>query len=432
MPTAQHTMSFADLGLAHWLCDSLQAMRIHTPTDVQTHCIPPILKGRNCIGGARTGSGKTLAFAGPMLTEWSRDPAALFGVVLTPTRELAVQIHEQLCALGAQLNIRCALVVGGGDFVQQSLELQGRPHFIVATPGRLAHHIISDTPEAALSSLLKRYTRYLVLDEADFLLTPTFASDLAVILGALPDKTHRRTLLFTATVTDQVLQLREGDAFVYNAEDDSQLAPGRRQLPDTLTAEYLLVPEHVKEAYLYHILVSNEFEDSTAVVFVNRTRTAELLRRTLYQLGVRVTSLHSQMPQSERANSLHRFRARAARVLVATDVAARGLDIPQVSLVVNYDVPSDPDTFVHRVGRTARAGRHGESVLFVTQRDVDRLHAIETRVATTIGQFSRVGDTAVIKKSLTQTSKAKRTAMMAMEREGFGERRAQQKLRQAK
>lgn len=166
-----------------------------------------------------------------------------------------------------------------------------------------------------------------------------------------------------------------------------------------MKTEYLLVPEHVKEAYLYQILTSEDYENSSAIIFVNRTVTAEILRRTLKGLDVRVASLHSQMPQQERTNSLHRFRANAARVLIATDVASRGLDIPSVALVVNYDIPANPDTFIHRAGRTARAGRSGESICFVTQRDITRIESIEERINKKMDQFEKVHDTAVIRKA---------------------------------
>ncbi|KAM9933392.1 hypothetical protein OXX80_006984, partial [Metschnikowia pulcherrima] len=198
-------MSFADLGIAKWLDESLAAMKIHTPTQIQKACIPEILKGRDCIGGARTGSGKTIAFAGPMLTKWSEDPSGIFGLVLTPTRELAMQIAEQFAALGAQMNIKLSVVVGGEDIVKQALELQKRPHFVIATPGRLADHILHSGEETVKGL---RHVKYLVLDEADRVLSNTFSKDVARCLAVLPPPTERQTLLFTATVTDAVRSLK--------------------------------------------------------------------------------------------------------------------------------------------------------------------------------------------------------------------------------
>lgn len=419
--------SFSSLGVAKWLVEALNAMKITQPTAIQRTCIPEILGGRDCIGGAKTGSGKTIAFAAPMLTSWSEDPSGMFGVILTPTRELAMQIAEQFTALGSSMNIKVALVVGGESIVQQAIELQKKPHFIVATPGRLAHHIMNSGDDT-IGGL--RRVKYLVLDEADILLTNTFSEDLATCVSILPPKNKRQNLLFTATMTDQVKALQnapnqEGKppVFSYQVESVDKLA-----IPSTLKTEYLLVPEHVKEAYLYQILTSEDYENSSAIIFVNRTVTAEILRRTLKGLDVRVASLHSQMPQQERTNSLHRFRANAARVLIATDVASRGLDIPNVALVVNYDIPANPDTFIHRAGRTARAGRSGESICFVTQRDITRIESIEERINKKMDQFEKVHDTAVIRKALNKVTAAKRESLMAMDKENFGERkRIQQK-----
>ncbi|CCH59611.1 hypothetical protein TBLA_0B07950 [Henningerozyma blattae CBS 6284] len=387
--------NFENLGLSRWLVESLKSMKITTPTAIQKHCIPEILKGRDCIGGAKTGSGKTIAFAGPMLTKWSEDPCGMFAVILTPTRELAMQIAEQFTALGSSMNIRVCLVVGGENIVKQALELQNKPHFIIATPGRLAHHILR-SGEDTVGGFIR--CKYLVLDEADILLTSTFSKDLSVCIGKLPPKEKRQTLLFTATITDQVKVLQDAPKhdgrlplFSYQVESIDKVA-----IPSTLKTEYVLVPGHVKEAYLYHLLTCEAYNESSAIVFVNRTVTAEILRRTLYDLEVRVTSLHSQMPQQERTNSLHRFRANAARVLIATDVASRGLDIPTVELVINYDLPADPDTFIHRSGRTARAGRTGDAISFVTPNDISRIQSIEERINKKMSECDKLHDTAVI------------------------------------
>ncbi|CAR27218.1 ZYRO0C11660p [Zygosaccharomyces rouxii] len=422
--------SFKILGVSKWLVETLNAMKISQPTTIQSACIPEILKGRDCIGGAKTGSGKTIAFGAPMLTKWSEDPCGMFGVVLTPTRELAMQIAEQFTALGSNMNIRVSIIVGGEDIVKQGLELQRKPHFIIATPGRLAHHILNSGDDT-VGGLIR--TKFLVLDEADSLLTGTFAKDLAICIGALPPKNKRQTLLFTATVTDQVRALENAPSegkpplFTYEVASMDKVA-----IPSSLKTEYILVPEYVKEAYLYQLLTCEDYKDSTAMVFVNRTMAAEILRRTLYAMGVRVTSLHSQMPQQERTNSLHRFRANAARVLIATDVASRGLDIPTVQLVVNYDIPSDPDVFIHRSGRTARAGRRGDAISFITQRDISRIQAIEERINKKMGECDKVHDTAVIRKSLNSVTKAKRESLMAMEKENFGEKKIQRKKKNQK
>lgn len=421
--------SFKSLGISKWLVDSLTAMKITQPTAIQEGCIPAILKGSDCIGGAKTGSGKTIAFAAPMLTKWSEDPCGMFGVILTPTRELATQIAEQFSALGSSMNIRVCIVVGGESIVKQALELQRKPHFIIATPGRLAHHILNSGEDTIGG--LKR-AKFLVLDEADSLLTSTFAKDLNLCVGALPPKSNRQTMLFTATITDQVRALQDSPIqdgkpplYSFDVESVDKVA-----IPATLKTEYILIPEYVKEAYLYQLLTCESYKDSSAIIFVNRTIAAEILRRTLKNMEVRVASLHSQMPQQERTNSLHRFRANAARVLIATDVASRGLDIPIVELVINYDIPSDPDVFIHRSGRTARAGRRGDAISFITQRDVSRIEAIENRINKKMTECTKVHDTAVIRKALSKVTKAKRESLMAMDKENFGERRKIQRRKQ--
>lgn len=423
-------MSFESLGVAKWLCESLNAMAIHKPSAIQQACIPSVLEGRDVVGGAKTGSGKTIAFAAPMLTEWSRDPFGICGLILTPTRELAIQIAEQFSALGANMNIRVSVIVGGVDMVKQCLELQRRPHFVVATPGRLADHINS-SGEETIGGL--RRIKYLVLDEADRLLSPSLSGDLGKCMGVLPDPTKRQTLLFTATITDAVRALKDAPpkpgkkpVAVHEVALDSMAVPER------LEQFFVLCPTYVKLAYLYAVLELTDNAKKTAIVFVNRTQTAEHIRRTLQLMEVKTTSLHSQMPQSERMNALGRFRAAAARVLVATDVASRGLDIPTVELVVNFDIPADPDDYIHRVGRTARAGRSGASISLVGERDVERIENIEARTATKMAEYTQVTDKEVVDKALKRVSIAKRQAILEMDKDKFGERRKLQKKKAAR
>lgn len=425
-------MSFEELGVSKWLSEALNSMKIHTPTSIQSACIPKILQGHDCIGGAKTGSGKTIAFAAPMLTQWSEDPSGIYGLVLTPTRELALQIAEQFAALGSSMNIKVSVIVGGEDIVKQALELQRRPHFVIATPGRLADHILNSGEDTVCGL---RRVKYLILDEADRLLSNSFGGDLERCFKILPSSEKRQTLLFTATVTDAVRALKDKPVpkgklpvFIHEVETVDKVA-----IPSTLLVKYVFVPSYVKEAYLNSILNLPQYSDSLSIIFTNRTSTAELLRRTLRKLDFRVASLHSEMPQTERTNSLHRFKAGAAKILIATDVASRGLDIPTVELVVNYDIPADADDFIHRVGRTARAGRKGDAISIVAEKDVDRILAIEERINKKMELIEDISDNKVIKDSLNKTSVAKREALMDMDRENFGEKRKINKSkRQAK
>lgn len=263
----------------------------------------------------------------------------------------------------------------------QAIGLSQRPHIVIATPGRLADHIKSSGEDNIIGL---RRVRMVVLDEADRLLTSgpgSMLPDVETCLSALPPSSDRQTLLFTATVTPEVRALKsmpraknKPPIFV------TEISTENTTIPPTLKQTYLQVPLNHREAFL-HVLLSTEGNSSkSTIIFCNRTKTADLLERILRRLSHRVTSLHSLLPQSERIANLSRFRASAARLLVATDVAARGLDIPSVGLVINYDVPRNPDDYIHRVGRTARAGREGEAITLVGQRDVQLVLAIEARV----------------------------------------------------
>ncbi|RUS16767.1 P-loop containing nucleoside triphosphate hydrolase protein [Endogone sp. FLAS-F59071] len=396
--TVSPNVSFANLGLNDWLVDALKIMSIRTPSEIQQACIPPILTGQDVIGGAKTGSGKTAAFALPILQKLSEDPYGVFALVLTPTRELAFQIAEQFRVLGKSINIKECVVVGGLDMMKQALELSRRPHVIIATPGRLRDHIQS-SPEAVHLSRL----RFLVLDEADRLLSSTFASDLESIFAHVPSK--RQTLLFTATMTESILALRQGDRtpFVYQCDT-------RVSTVSTLTQSYVFVPSHVRETYLAYLLRCDDFAGKSTIVFCGRCATAELVTIMLKELGVRCTALHSEMTQQERLDSLGKFRAEVIKVLVATDVGSRGLDIPAVQLVLNYDVPRDPTDYIHRVGRTARAGRGGQAVTIVSERDVQLVQNIEQRTSKQMEEY-KINENKILE-SLTEVSTAKRVASM--------------------
>lgn len=420
---------FEKLGVARWLSDALATMKIQVPSAIQEASIPKILAGHDFVGAAKTGSGKTVAFGAPMLSKWSEDPCGIYGLILTPTRELASQIAEQFSALGSNADLKISVIVGGEDMVKQALELQRRPHFVIATPGRLADHIMN-SGEDTVGGL--RRIRFLVLDEADRLLSSSLNKDLRRCLDILP--AARQNLVFTATISENVETFRKALA----AKDGLEVIECRLDnteevaIPSTLSISYVFIPGYVKEAYLHSIVTHEDMKDKSIIVFVNRTRTAEMLRRTLRHLEERVTSLHSEMQQLERVNSLHRFKAGAARILIATDLVSRGLDIPTVEAVINYDMPQDPDDYIHRVGRTARAGRKGESISLVTERDVEKVLRIEARVGKKMDKYEGVTDTSVIKNSLTKASKAKRESIMDMESEHFGERKLINNKKKAK
>lgn len=336
-------------------------------------------------------------------------------------RELALQIFEQFKAISAPQSLKPLLVTGGTDIEKQAIALAQRPHVVIATPGRLADHIKNSGKDTVIGL---RRVKAVVLDEADRLLASgpgSMLEDVGTCLSALPPSTERQTLLFTATITPEVRSLKDAPrdkdkppVFMTEISTENQ-----ENIPTTLRQTYLQVPMTHKEAFL-HVLLSTENNISRpAIIFCNRTKTADLIERILRRLGHRATSLHSRLPQQERINNLARFRAAAARILVATDVASRGLDIPIVSLVVNFDVPRNPDDYVHRVGRTARAGRSGEAVTLVGQRDVALVLAIEKRVGRQMLAWEEEGvnvESRVVKgTTLKEVGEAKREAMGEIE-----------------
>lgn len=424
------TTTFESLSVKPWLVSSLKAMAITRPTGIQKGCIPEILNGSDCIGGSRTGSGKTVAFAVPILQKWAEDPIGIFAVVLTPTRELALQIYEQFKAISSPQALKAILITGGTDMRPQATDLAKRPHVVIATPGRLADHIRT-SGEDTICGL--RRVKMVVLDEADRLLasggTGSMLPDVEECLSILPAASKRQTLLFTATVTPEVRALKElprtaNKPPVFVCEVDTQVLA----IPAQLKISYISIPVTHREHYLHTFLLTESNVEKSVILFCNRTSTADYLTHLLRLLEHRVTALHSKLPQRQRIDNLARFRASAARILVATDVAARGLDIPEVALVINYDIPRDPDDYIHRVGRTARAGRKGEAVTFVGQRDVALVQAIEGRVGRQMEEWREEGvnlTTRVVKDALKIVGERKREALLEIEegREVGGKRK---------
>ena len=330
-------------------------------------------------------------------------------------RELALQILEQFKAISAPQALKAILVTGGTDMRTQALALKERPHLVIATPGRLADHI-ENSGQDTITGLSR--TRVVVLDEADR--PGSMLPDVETCLNALPPSCKRQTCLFTATLTQEVMALKalprpKDRPPIYVCEVDANTLA----IPPTLHQSYLQTPLTYREAYLHVLLLTpRNLKMKSIIVFCNRTATANLLERLLRGMEHRVTSLHSLLPQSERTSNLARFRASAARILIATDVASRGLDIPEVELVVNYDVPRNPDDYIHRVGRTARASRKGEAITLVGQRDVQLVLAIEARVGKKMVEFEEEGvniETRVIRDALKEVGEKKREVVIGIE-----------------
>lgn len=355
------------------MCEACEELKYTAPTPIQAEAIPLALQGRDLIGLAETGSGKTAAFALPILQALLDKPQPMFGLVLAPTRELAYQISQQFQALGSRIAVKCAVIVGGMDMVSQSIDLGKRPHIIVATPGRLLDHL-ENTKGFSLRSL-----RYLVMDEADRLLDLDFGPILDKILKVLPRE--RRTYLFSATMSSKVESLQRA-----SLRDPLRvsISNNKYQTVSTLLQSWILVPHANKDVYLVYLI--NEFAGQSAIIFtrtVNETQRIAILLRTL---GFGAIPLHGQLSQSSRLGALNKFRAGSREILVATDVAARGLDIPSVDVVLNYDLPDDSKTYIHRVGRTARAGKSGHAISLVTQYDAEIWLRIEAALGRKLKQ----------------------------------------------
>jgi len=301
-------------------------------------------------------------------------PQSLFGLVLAPTRELAYQISQAFEALGSTIAVRTAVIVGGMDMVPQAIALGKKPHIIVATPGRLLDHL-ENTKGFSLRTL-----KYLVMDEADRLLDMDFGPILDKILKVLPKE--RRTYLFSATMSSKVESLQR--ASLTNPLRVS-VSSSKYQTVSTLLQSYMFFPHKYKDIYLVYLL--NEFAGQSAIVFTRTVHETQRLAFLLRALGFGAIPLHGQLSQSARLGALGKFRARSRDILIATDVAARGLDIPSVDVVLNFDLPQDSKTYIHRVGRTARAGKSGRAISFVTQYDVEIWLRIENALGKKLKEY---------------------------------------------
>jgi len=389
MEGSESKLEFKDMVTKQWILKQLESIGLKKPTEIQQNCIPAILNGQDCVGCAKTGSGKTLAFALPILHTLSDDPYGIYALILTPTRELAYQIADNFRVIGKPIGLRDVVVVGGRDMVLQGRDLATRPHIVIATPGRLADHL-----ESCKTFSLKKI-KYLVLDEADRLLEESggFAGQLKTIFDNLPSK--KQTLLFSATITESMEQLRTK----INMNDQVFKWEQNEQVDDMKTVEnlkqsYVLTPVGARDAYLV-MIVKNFVEKlplGLIIIFAKTCKSAQLLSMTLTKSGFPAEALHSGRLQRERMAALSTFRSCQVKILVATDVASRGLDIPQVQLVINHNVPSVTKDYIHRVGRTARAGKKGHAVTLVTPTDVNLLKAIEEMVNTKLTEYEDVRD----------------------------------------
>jgi len=366
-------VTFESLGLIPQLSEACKVLGYKKPTKIQREAIPWALKGRDIIGLAQTGSGKTASFALPVLQALMANPSSLFCCVMSPTRELAIQIAKQFEALGAIIGVKCAVIVGGIDPMIQALALAKKPHILVGSPGRILYHL-QNTKGFSLRTL-----KYLVLDEADRLLNRDFDVEIELILSQLPKE--RKTYLYSATMTRKVEKLQKA----------SLINPVRVEVStkyatvDKLIQSYLFIPAKYKDCYLVYLL--NEFSGNSVIVFSSTRRDTQRITILLRTLGFPAVPLHGQLNQAKRLGSLNKFTTGERSVLIATDVASRGLDIPKVDIVINYDIPAHSKDYIHRVGRTARAERSGRAISLVSQYDVELYQRIEQLVGKKLDRY---------------------------------------------
>jgi len=395
--------AWTNLGVCTELSQTCVDLKWDKPTPIQAKSIPIALKGKDVIGLAETGSGKTAAFAIPVIQSLLNAPGESRGacLVLTPTRELAFQIHEQFKALGASIGLQSSTIVGGVDMISQQLSLAKKPHVIVATPGRLIDHL-EKTRGFNLKAL-----KWLIMDEADRILNMDFEAEVDKILRAIPRE--RQTSLFSATMTAKVKKLQR--AALKNPVKVS--INSKYKTVDKNIQKYMFMPEQRKECYL--VSVVNELQGNSFMIFTSTCNKTSLIARLLKRLGYDSLPLHGQMSQQKRLGALARFKAKSRSILVCTDVASRGLDIPHVDCVINYDVPTNSKDYIHRVGRTARAGRAGKSVTFVSQYDVELYQKIEVAIGKKLEEWSHEKEEILALKE--RVDEAKRIALSEIKEE---------------
>jgi ATP-dependent RNA helicase DeaD len=356
------TSEFEKLGLAPELVQAVAKLGFEKPTPIQLAAIPALLEGRNVVGQAQTGTGKTAAFALPLLQLIERKKGTVQALILTPTRELAIQVTEAIARMAVNTPLRVMTVYGGQAYHIQLRQLQSGVDVVVGTPGRLI-----DLTHQKLLDLSQ--VRYLVLDEADEMLEMGFIEDVETILAQMPPE--RQIALFSATLPPVVRKL--ADRYV-SSPLEIRINPTHITVAET-EQSYCLVREEDKTAALTRLL---EVQDvSAALIFARTKARAQDLSDELIRRGFPAASLHGDLNQARREYVLNRFRERKITLLVATDVAARGLDIEDMSHVFNFDVPGDPEDYVHRIGRTGRAGKKGIAITFLTPRERSRLKDIE-------------------------------------------------------
>ncbi|MEL0612629.1 DEAD/DEAH box helicase [Marinomonas arenicola] len=367
-------MPFSKLGLSSPLVKATKVLGYRTPTEIQRQAIPVILSGKDLVATSQTGTGKTAAFVLPILEKLNKERTLrgkrVHALILTPTRELSVQVEANIALYSKNLKLKSMAVYGGVDIEPQKQRLIEGVDILVATPGRLldlAHQRAIHFDELEV----------LVLDEADRMIDMGFSDDLYKILDRLPQ--HRQNLFFSATITDSVRSLSYDftDSKVSEAATEIKISPRTKTAP-TIKQWLITVDKDTKSALLSHLIKEHQWDQ--ALIFIEKKHGAAKLVAQLAKRGIVADSIHGDRSQAMREKILADFKSGKLKYLVATGVAARGIDIGDLSRVVNYDLPFKPEEYVHRIGRTGRAGADGEAISFVAMGDFKNLCAIESRL----------------------------------------------------
>jgi ATP-dependent RNA helicase DeaD len=355
-------LKFSELGLSDRLLTAISNSGFEEATPIQAETIPMVLKGEDVIGQAQTGTGKTAAFGLPILQNIDFDNPNVQALIISPTRELAIQTQEEVYRLGKDEKAKVQVVYGGADIRRQINALKGHPQIVVGTPGRILDHIRRHT-------LKLEHIKTLVLDEADEMLNMGFLDDIESIIKQTPK--DRQTLLFSATMPAQIK--RVGVQFM---KDPHQVKIKAKELTTDLIDQYYV---RVKEYEKFDVMTRffDVQDPEVTIVFCRTKRRVDEVSKGLEARGYKAAGLHGDLTQARRTQIMQQFKQAKIDILVATDVAARGIDISGVTHVYNYDIPQDPDGYVHRVGRTGRAGQHGVSITFATPNEMDYLREIE-------------------------------------------------------
>ena len=369
-------MNFETFNFHPSIMAGVRALGYSIPTPIQLQGIPPIMQGRDVIGLAQTGTGKTAAFVLPILERLRTSPrGCVRALVISPTRELAEQTCEVINGLGSKTELQSVTIYGGVSMDQQIRSLHANPDIVVACPGRLLDHLWKGT--ISLSGL-----EILVIDEADRMFDMGFLPDIRKILACIMNK--RQTLLFSATMPEDIRRLAR--QILHNPVT---VQIGRRLPAKTVSHVLYPVQQHLKTTLLKELL--NKTKTDSVLVFTRTKHRAERVAQQLVRSGYRVTSLQGNLSQNQRQAALTGFRNGSIKILVATDIAARGIDVLSISHVINYDMPESTDDYIHRIGRTGRVDKNGDALTFVTNADAGKIRALEQLLGVSLERMTLQG-----------------------------------------